>query len=173
MPKTRDQPEKPNSKRSRHCGNNASTGLSRVPPTNRQMRRPTSEKQDAPPLVAATPTGSTRTNSPKGVRAGRPRPPIAQPTVVTSQRPEHEDARHTTTAGRSDRSCDSVLAATGRSPLTNPALIDQGRAPPGHAARVLAPLRAAPQHHASPKSCPTRAPTPVRCPQTASESATH
>jgi hypothetical protein len=43
-------------------------------PTRQQMRRPTSDRQDAPPLVAATPTGSTRTNSPNGVRAGRPRP---------------------------------------------------------------------------------------------------
>jgi hypothetical protein len=74
IPKTRDQPEEPNSRRSRPSGNNASTGLSRVPPTRKQMRRPTSDRQDAPPLVAATPTGSTRTNSPNGVRAGRPRP---------------------------------------------------------------------------------------------------
>jgi hypothetical protein len=74
IPKTRDQPEEPNSKRSRPSGNNASTGMSRGPPTRQQMRRPTSDRQDAPPLVAATPTGSTRTNSPNGVRAGRPRP---------------------------------------------------------------------------------------------------
>ena len=42
----------PNSKRSRPCGNNASTGISRVPPTRQQMRGPTSDRQDAPHLVA-------------------------------------------------------------------------------------------------------------------------
>ena len=80
------QPEEPNSNRSRPSGNNASTGMSRGPPTRQQMRRPTSDRQDAPPLVAATPTGSTRINSPNGVRAGRA-PPIAQATVVTLKRP--------------------------------------------------------------------------------------
>ena len=59
---------------SRPCGNNASTGISRVPPIRQQMRRPTSDRHDIPPLVAATPTGSTRSNSPNGVRAGRSRP---------------------------------------------------------------------------------------------------
>jgi hypothetical protein len=47
--------------------------LSRVPPTRQQMRLPASDRQDAPPLVAATPTGGARTNSSNGVRAGRPR----------------------------------------------------------------------------------------------------
>jgi hypothetical protein len=69
-----DPRREPNSKRSRPCGNNASTGLSRVPPTRQQMRPPKIDRRDASPLVAATPTGSSRTNSPNGVRAGRPRP---------------------------------------------------------------------------------------------------
>src|SRR5215207_10067555 len=72
--KTCDQPEEPNWKRSRPSGNNASTGISRVPPTRQQLRRPTSDRPDAPPLVVAIPKGSTRTNSKNGVRAGRPRP---------------------------------------------------------------------------------------------------
>jgi hypothetical protein len=73
-PKTRDQPEEHNSKRSRPSGSNASTGLSRLPPTRQQPRRPTSDRQDAPPVAAATPTGSARTTSKNGVPAGRPRP---------------------------------------------------------------------------------------------------
>ena len=62
-----------NSKRSRPSGNNASTGTSRVPPTRRQMRGPTSDKQRTPHSVEAT-TGNARTKNPNGVRAGRPRP---------------------------------------------------------------------------------------------------
>ena len=38
IPKTRDQPEKPNSKRSRPCGNNGSTWISRLPSTRQQMQ---------------------------------------------------------------------------------------------------------------------------------------
>jgi hypothetical protein len=74
IPKTRDQPEEPNSKRSRPCGNNASTGISRVPPIRQQMREPTSDRQHAPHLDAGTTTGSAHTKNPIGVRAGRPRP---------------------------------------------------------------------------------------------------
>ena len=53
------------------------------------------------------PVPTARTASERAIRA----PPIAQATVVTLKRPEHEDARHTATAGRSDRSCDPGLAA--------------------------------------------------------------
>jgi hypothetical protein len=38
IPKTHDQPEEANSKRFRPCGNNASTGISRLPPTRQQMQ---------------------------------------------------------------------------------------------------------------------------------------
>jgi UvrD-like helicase C-terminal domain len=110
IPKTRDQPEEPNSKRSRPCGNNASTGLSRLPPTRQQMQGPTSDRWDAPRLVQTT-TGSGRTKARTAAERAVRAPPIAQATVVTSQRPEHEDPRHTATAGRSDRSYDSGLAA--------------------------------------------------------------
>jgi hypothetical protein len=61
IPKTRDQPEEAHSKRSRHCGNNASSGLSRVPPTRQQMRGSTSDRQDTPHLDAGTTTASART----------------------------------------------------------------------------------------------------------------
>jgi hypothetical protein len=80
IPKTRDQPEEPNSKRSRPAGNNASTGISRVPPTRQQLRGPTSVRPDAPHLVQAA-TGNARTTA-NGFRAGRPRP--ADSTVVRS-----------------------------------------------------------------------------------------
>jgi hypothetical protein len=79
IPKTRDQPEEPNSKRSRPCGNNASTGISRVPPTPQQMRRPMSGRQHTPHLDAGTTTGSACTNNPNGVRAGRPHPADSTP----------------------------------------------------------------------------------------------
>src|SRR5215203_5339884 len=73
-PKTRDQPEEEaNSKCSRPCGNNASTGMLRVPPTRQQGRGPTSDRLDASHLVEAT-TGSARTKNPNGVRTGRPPP---------------------------------------------------------------------------------------------------
>jgi hypothetical protein len=58
IPKTRDQPEKPNSKPSRPYGNNASTGMSRVPPARQQMPGPTSDRQQTPHLDAGTTTGS-------------------------------------------------------------------------------------------------------------------
>src|SRR5215213_4941462 len=87
-PKTRDQPEEEaNSKRSRPCGNNASTGLSRVPPTRQQMRGPTSDRQDAPHSAQAT-TGNARTRDPNGVRAGRPRPADSTP------QPSHRGAQN-------------------------------------------------------------------------------
>ena len=53
-------------------GNNASTGISPVPPTRQQMRAPTSDRQQAPHLVQLR-TGSAHTQNPNGVRAGRPR----------------------------------------------------------------------------------------------------
>jgi hypothetical protein len=72
IPKTRDQPEEEaNSKRSRPSGNNASTGISPVPPTNQAMQRPTSERRNGPPLA-----GSARTKDPTGVRADRPHPAV-------------------------------------------------------------------------------------------------
>jgi hypothetical protein len=58
IPKTRDQPEKPNSKPSRPYGNNASAGMSRVPPARQQMPGPTSDRQQTPHLDAGTTTGS-------------------------------------------------------------------------------------------------------------------
>jgi conjugative relaxase-like TrwC/TraI family protein len=77
-PETRDQQEEPNSKRSRPCGNNVSTGISRVPPTRQQMRELTSDRQDARPSVE-TMTGRTRTKLPNGVQTGQPHP-AASPT---------------------------------------------------------------------------------------------
>jgi hypothetical protein len=99
IPKTRDQPEEPNSKRSRPCGNNASTEISRVPPTltRQQMRGPTSDRPHAP--QAATTTSSARTRPPNSVPAGRPRPADSTP-AVRSQRSEHEDALHAAMAGQ-------------------------------------------------------------------------
>ena len=78
IPKIHDQPEEPNSKCFRPCGNNASTGTSRVPPTRPQMRGPTSHTQDAPHSVQGT-SGSARTKNPNGVPAGRPRPADSTP----------------------------------------------------------------------------------------------
>src|SRR5215203_3195044 len=78
IPKIRAQPEEPNSKRPRPSGNNASTGISRVPPPHQQMRGPTSDRQDAPHLVQAA-TGNARTKEANGVRAGRPRPADSAP----------------------------------------------------------------------------------------------
>ena len=79
IPKTRDQPEEPNSKRSRPCGNNASTGISRVPPTRQQMRGPTSDRQHTPHLDAGTTTASARTKHPVTVRTGQPHPAVKPP----------------------------------------------------------------------------------------------
>ena len=75
IPKTRDQPEEEaNSKRSRPSGNNASTGISPVPPIRQQMRGPTSDRQHTPHLVAGTTTASARTKHPVNVRTGQPHP---------------------------------------------------------------------------------------------------
>ena len=79
IPKTRDQPEEPNSKRSRPSGNNASTGISPIPPIRQTMRGPTSDRQHTPHLDAGTTTASARTKNPNGVRAGRPHPADSTP----------------------------------------------------------------------------------------------
>src|SRR4029450_618939 len=74
IPKTRDQPEEEaNSIPSPPSGNSDSTEISPVPPTRQQMRRPTSDRQDAPHIGQAT-TGDARTKKANGVRAGRRRP---------------------------------------------------------------------------------------------------
>ncbi len=117
IPKTHDQPEEPNSKLSRPCGNNASTGISRVPPTRQQMRGPTSDRQDTPHSVQAT-TGSARTKNPNGVRAGRPRP--ADSTPQSSHRgaqnmrlhsARRQDRQHAAESGSSFRSRRRASAA--------------------------------------------------------------
>jgi hypothetical protein len=79
IPKTRDQPEEPNSKRSPPCGNSASTGISLVPPTRLQIRRPMSGWQHIAHVDAGATTGSACTDNPNGVRAGRPRPADSTP----------------------------------------------------------------------------------------------
>ena len=61
------------------CGNYASTGISRVPPTRPQMRGPTSDRQHTPHLDAGTTTGSAHTKNPNVVRAGRPLPAGSTP----------------------------------------------------------------------------------------------
>jgi hypothetical protein len=78
IPKIHDQPEELSSKCFRPCGNNAWTGISRVPPTRPQVRGPTGHTQDAPHSVQGT-SGSARTNNPNGVPAGRPRPADSTP----------------------------------------------------------------------------------------------
>jgi hypothetical protein len=69
----------PNSKRFRNCGNNASIGMSGVPPTRQQMQGATSDRQHAPHLDAYTTTASARTKDPNGVRARCPRPADSTP----------------------------------------------------------------------------------------------
>ena len=69
-PKTRDQPEESNSKRAPPCGNNASTGTSRVPPAHQDMPRPMSDRQHTPHLVAGTTTTGARTKHPDSARTG-------------------------------------------------------------------------------------------------------
>jgi hypothetical protein len=85
IPKTRDQLEAPSSKRSRPCGNNASTRISRAPPTRQQMRGPTSDRQHTPHPDPGTTTGSARTKSPNGVRTGQPHP-AANPGQAVAKR---------------------------------------------------------------------------------------
>jgi hypothetical protein len=97
-PKTRDQPEAPNSKRSRPCGNNTSTGISRVPPSPQQMPGPTSHRPHAP-HPAATTASSASTRPPNADPAGRPRPADNTPAVV-SQRSEHQYALHAAMAAQ-------------------------------------------------------------------------
>jgi hypothetical protein len=79
IPKTSDQLEEPNSKRSRPSGNNASTEISRVPPTHQQMQRPTSDRQHTPHPDAGTTTASAHTKNPNGVRVVHPRPADSTP----------------------------------------------------------------------------------------------
>jgi hypothetical protein len=75
IPTTRDQPEKEaNSKRFRHCGNSASTGISPVPPIHQATQGLTNDWQHAPHLVAGGTTGSARTKHRVDVRTGQPRP---------------------------------------------------------------------------------------------------
>jgi hypothetical protein len=63
IPKTRDQPEEANSKRSRPAGNNASTGRSPVPPTRQQIRGATSDRQHTLHLASSSRRQRCRTDS--------------------------------------------------------------------------------------------------------------
>jgi hypothetical protein len=74
VPGTREQPEEPNSKRSRPSGNNTSTGISPVPPIRQARRGLTNDKQHTLHLVAGTTTASARTKHPVNVRTGQPHP---------------------------------------------------------------------------------------------------
>jgi conjugative relaxase-like TrwC/TraI family protein len=80
IPKTDGQPEgEANSKRSQASGNDASTGISPIPPIRQTRRGLTNGRQHTPHLVAGTTTGSAPTKHPNGVRAGRPRPANSTP----------------------------------------------------------------------------------------------
>src|SRR3954452_21574128 len=79
IPKTRDQPEEPNSKRSQPSGNNASTAISRVPPTRQQILGPMSDTQHTPHLDAGTTTDRARTNHPNRAPAPPPHPADSTP----------------------------------------------------------------------------------------------
>jgi hypothetical protein len=94
IPKTHDQPEEANSERFRPCGNNASTGISRVPLTRQLMQRPMSGSQRTSHLDAGTTTSSACTKNPNGVRAGRPRP--ADNTPQSSDRGARNMRLHST-----------------------------------------------------------------------------
>jgi hypothetical protein len=130
IPKTRDQPEEmANSKHSRPSGNNASTGMSPMPPTRQEMRGPTSERQHTPHLDAGTTKASARTKHPNGVRTGQLHPAANHAVELQG------------TAVRPIQSWHAAMTADCQSGSVRV----KGRAPPGHAARVLAALRAAPR----------------------------
>jgi hypothetical protein len=128
IPKTRDQPEKPTPKRSRPCGNNASTGISSVPPTRQEMRGATSDRQDASHLLEATTTGRARTKPPNGVRTGQPHPAANPPSSCCAR-----------ACGCPMQSWHAALAADCRSGLYE----DQGPASP--AWRRVSSLRCGPR----------------------------
>jgi hypothetical protein len=138
IPKTRDQPEEPNSKRSRSCGNNASTEISRLPPTRQQMRGPMSDRRHTPHLDAGTTTGSAHTNNANGVRAGRPRPADNTP-AVRSQHSEHQDAIHAAT-GRTGRDRQHI-AESGSLQIKRPATPASGACPRCAPGRDRPPIR--------------------------------
>ena len=72
-----------NSKRSRPCGNNASTGISPVPPIRQATRGLTNGRQHTPHLVAGTTTASARIKHPVDVRTGQPHPAANPRRVAT------------------------------------------------------------------------------------------
>jgi hypothetical protein len=75
MPKTHDQPEEEaNSKRFRPYGNNASTGISRVPPIRQTARGLMNGRQHTPHMVAGTTTTSVGIKHSVKVRTGQPHP---------------------------------------------------------------------------------------------------
>jgi hypothetical protein len=129
IPKTRDPPEETNSKRFRPCGNSASTGISPFQPIHQRTRGLTNDKQHTPHLDAGTTTASARTKQPVSVRAGQPHP-AANPRQAAAQ-------------GAAVRP-DAVMGRSHCSRLPNRALPGSRAAFGGLAARVLAPLRAAP-----------------------------
>jgi putative transposase len=61
-----------NSKRFRHCGNSASTGISPVPPIHQATRGLKNDRQHAQHMVAGATTGSALTKHRVDVRTGRP-----------------------------------------------------------------------------------------------------
>jgi hypothetical protein len=91
IPKTRDQPEEPNFRQPLPCGNNASTGISPIPPIRQTTRGPTNHRQRTPHLDAGATTGNARTKHLVNVRTGQSRPADST-SVVGSRRSEHEVA---------------------------------------------------------------------------------
>jgi len=66
------------SKRSRRCGNNASTGISPIPPIRQTMRGLAGDRQHTQHSAQAT-TASAGTKNPNGVRTGQPHPAANPP----------------------------------------------------------------------------------------------
>jgi hypothetical protein len=131
-PQTRDQPAEPNSERSLPCGNNASTGISRVPPTRQPMRGPTSHRQHPAHSVQGTKRNAP-TKSPNGDRAGRQRP--ADGTPQASSRGTQNMRLHSTRRWQGDGRAGQAAAHCRIRRFQI-----KGRASPGRAACVLASL---------------------------------
>jgi len=111
IPKIHDQPEELSSKRFRPSGNNASTGISPVPPTRQQIRGATSGRQRTVHLDAGTTIASARTKNPNVVRAGRPHPADSTPQLSNRGAPNtrlhstrRQDSQHAAESGSSFRS---------------------------------------------------------------------
>jgi hypothetical protein len=100
IPKIHDQPEEPNSKCFRPCGNSDSTDISPIPPIHQTTQGPTNDSKHTPHIDADATTGKAHTKQLVNVRTGQSHPADSTAQWFGSRRSEYVIALQATMAGQ-------------------------------------------------------------------------